>query len=245
MPAPYTLPAKCLGHDSSPVIATKICRLGDSSSKKVIVLMGDSHAYMWLPAVLEMAWHDHLAVVPLLRLGCTPANWPTGHGSGRCADWYRWAVGRVRHLHPNMVLLGGSIDQSLSPTVDTEVAGVVGAARELHGLGRVVVIGDPEGVDFSPVDCLLRANATMGTCLTKWPVSALRGYNHVRQGVTRLGIGFLATRGFVSYQREYPAVIGHTIVWLDGNHMTYLYSAQVAGAFRAAYLRETARHLRR
>ena len=85
----------------------------------------------------------------------------------------------------------------------------------------------------------------MGTCLTKWPVSALRGYNHVRQGVTQLGIGFLATRGFVSYQREYPAVIGHTIVWLDGNHMTYLYSAQVAGAFRAAYLRETARHLRR
>ena len=242
MPAPYTLPPNCLGHDSSPVIATRICRLGDSSSRKLIVLMGDSHAYMWLPAVLEMAWHDHLAVVPLLRLGCTPANWPTGHGSGRCAHWFRWAVGRIRRLHPNVVLLGGSIDQSLSPTVDTEVAGVVGAARELHELGRVVVIGDPEGLDFDPVDCLLKPGATMGTCLTKWPASALRGYNHVRAGVTRLGIGFLATRGFVSYQREYPAVIGHTIVWLDGNHMTYLYSAQVAGAFRAAYLRATASH---
>jgi peptidoglycan/LPS O-acetylase OafA/YrhL len=241
MPAPYTLPSGCLGRNNSPVIATKICRLGDGSSKKVVVLMGDSHAYMWLPAVLEMAWHDHLAVVPLLRLGCTPANWPTGHGSGRCADWYRWAVGRVRHLHPNTVLLGGSIDQK-GPAVNTEVAGVVGAARELHKLGRVVAIGDPEGVDFDPVDCLLRANATMGTCATTWPESALRGYNHVKQGVTRLGIPFLATRGFVSYQREYPAVIGHTIVWLDGNHMTYLYSAQVAGAFRAKYLQAVAHH---
>jgi SGNH domain (fused to AT3 domains) len=242
LPAPYTLPAKCLGHDSSTVIATKICRLGDGSSKKVVVLMGDSHAYMWLPAVLEMAWHDHLAVVPLLRLGCTPANWPTGHGSGRCAEWFRWALGRVRRLHPNTVLLGGSIDQR-GPAVGKEVAGVVGAARELHQLGRVVVIGDPEGVDFNPVDCLLEPNATMGTCATTWPASALRGYNHVRQGVTRLGIGFLATRGFVSWQREYPAVIGHTIVWLDGNHMTYLYSAQVAGAFRAAYLRAVARRV--
>ena len=241
-PAPYGMPANCLGHDSSSAIATKICRLGDSSSKKVVVLMGDSHAYMWLPAVLEMAWHDHLAVVPLLRLGCTPSNWPTGHGHGRCADWYRWAVGRIRHLHPNTVLLGGSIDQTQSPAVASEVAGVVGAARQLHGLGRVVVVGDPEGLDVNPVDCLLRTNATMGTCAATWPASALRGYDHVKQGVRRLGIPFLATRGFVSYQREYPAVIGNTIVWLDSNHMTYLYAAQVAGAFRAAYLHAIARH---
>ena len=82
----------------------------------------------------------------------------------------------------------------------------------------------------------------MGTCATTWPASALRGYDQVKQGVTRLGIPFLATRGFVSYQREYPAVIGNTIVWLDSNHMTYLYSAQVAGAFRAAYLHAIVRH---
>ena len=129
-----------------------------------------------------------------------------------------------------------------TPAVGREVTGVVGAARELHELGRVVVIGDPEGLDFDPVDCLLKPGATMGACTTTWPARALRGYNRVKQGVTRLGIGFLATRGFVSYQREYPAVIGHTIVWLDGNHMTYLYSAHVAGAFRAAYLHATARH---
>jgi peptidoglycan/LPS O-acetylase OafA/YrhL len=242
LPAPYRLPDKCLGHNGSGTIATKNCRLGDRSSKKVIVLMGDSHTYMWLPAVLEMAWHDHLAVVPLLRLGCTPANWPTGHGSGECADWYRWAVGRVKRLHPNTVLLGGSIDQRQRSTVSTEAAGVVGAAGDLHRLGRVVVIGDPEGLDFDPVDCLLKPNATMGTCMTRWPASALRGYNQVKQGVTRFGVGFLATRGFVSYQRQYPAVIGHTIVWADSNHMTYAYSAKVAGAFRAGYLRATARH---
>jgi peptidoglycan/LPS O-acetylase OafA/YrhL len=242
MPPPYALPNGCLGQNSSSVIASKVCRLGDKSSKKLVVLMGDSHAYMWWPAVLEMAWHDHLAVVPLLRLGCTPANWPTGHGSGKCAAWYRWAIGRIKHLHPNTVLLGGSIDQKQSPLLGTEVAGLVGAARELHRLGRTVVIGDPEGLNVNPVDCLLRSNATMGTCATTWPASALRGYDRVKQGVTRLGIPFLATRGFVSYQREYPAVIGNTIVWLDSNHMTYLYSAQVAGAFRAAYLHAIAGH---
>lgn len=240
LPAPYALPAKCLGHNSSSVIATKLCRLGNKSSKRVVVLMGDSHAYMWLPAVLEMAWHDHLAVVPLLRLGCTPANWPTARGSGRCANWYRWAVGRVEHLHSKAVLLGGSIDQTGSRLIGAEVAGIVGAARELHRLGRVVVIGDPEGLDFGPVDCLLKPGATMGTCATTWPERALRGTNQVKQGVTRLGAAFLATRGFVSYQREYPAVIGHTIVWADSNHMTYAYSAEVAGAFRAAFLRATA-----
>ena len=244
LPAPYTLPAKCLGHDSSPVIASKICRLGDGSSKKVIVLMGDSHAYMWLPAVLEMAWHDHLAVVPLLRLGCTPANWPTGHGSGRCADWFRWAVGRVRRLHPNAVLLGGSIDQTRPGRRHRgrrRRRSRTGAARARPRRGH-------------------RRSRRRRLQSRRLPAQVERHDGHLRddvareraQGLQPCAAGSDAGSGSASsppaasspYQREYPAVIGHTIVWLDGNHMTYLYSAQVAGAFRAAYLHASARHLR-
>ena len=242
---PYTLPADCIAHDGSGVIASKVCRVGDASSTKLVVLIGDSHAMMWLPAVLEMAWHDHLAVVPLLRLGCTPSLWPTGRGSGECAAWFRWAASEIRRLHPRVTLVGGSIDQKLTPLTRAAIKGIVGAARELRGLGPTVVIGDPEGLDFDPVDCLLSSSASMGTCTATWPASALTGYDEVQRQVTRLGAGFIATRGFVCYQRECPAVIGHTIAWVDGNHMSAAYSGRVAGAFRAAYVRATAALARR
>jgi len=38
-------------------------------------------------------------------------------------------------------------------------------------------------------------------------------------------------------KRPCPAVIGHTVVWMDSNHLTGIYSAEVAGPFRAAFMR--------
>jgi hypothetical protein len=140
-----------------------------------------------------------------------------------------------------VVLVGGSIDQEHTPYARAAIEGVVGAAQRLHGLGRIAVIGDPEGLDFEPVDRLVSRHASMSTCTTTWPAEALRGYDEVRTRVRRLGAGFVDTRGLVAFERSYPAVIDHTIVWVDNNHMTSAYSAHIAGAFRAAYLRATSR----
>jgi hypothetical protein len=240
----YRLSPECVGHDVSSVVPTKVCRVGDTSSKKVVVLMGDSHAMMWVPAVTEMAWHDHVAVVPLLRLGCTPGKWLTS-GSGKCDAWFEWAVGEIRRLHPQAVLVGGSIDQEQTPYARAAIEGVVGAAQRLRGIAPTAVVGDPEGLDFAPVDRLLSRNVSMTACTTTWPVAALRGYDEVRTRVRRLRVGFVETRALVSFERSYPAVIDHTIVWVDDNHMSSAYSARVAGAFRKAYLRAIATSNRR
>ena len=234
---PLYLPAgECIGHDSSRTVATKVCRIGDPSSRKLLVLVGDSHAMMWLPAVLELAWHDHWAVVPLIRLGCTPGKWLAHHDGGRCDTWFRWASGQVQRLHPRVTLLAGSIDQRQTVHTRAALEGVVGAADRLRRIGTTVVIGDPEGLDFDPVDCLLSGKASMATCTTTWPTESLAAYDEVSRRVGTLGVRFLPTRGFVCFQRECPAVIGRTIAWADNNHLSSAYSARVAGAFRAAFL---------
>jgi hypothetical protein len=237
LPPAYAPPKECVGHDRSSASTTRVCRLGDASSRKLIVLMGDSHAIMWLPAVLEMARHDHWAVVPLVRLGCTPWKWPAGSEEGACQDWYRWAIGQIRRLHPRVTLLGGSIDQQPTPTTRAAIEGVVAAAQALRGVGRVVVVGDPEGLDRDPVDCVLSRHASMRTCTTTWPAQSLELYDEVARRVTRLGVGFLRTRGFVCFDRRCPTVIGRTIAWADNSHMSAAYSAEVAPAFRAEFLR--------
>jgi peptidoglycan/LPS O-acetylase OafA/YrhL len=236
IPAPYAPPEGCIGEDRNSKSTSKICRLGDRSSRKLIVLMGDSHANMWLPALLGMARRHHWQVVPLVRLGCTPGTWITS-GRPSCRKWYQWAFDRVRQLRPRVTLLGGSIDERATSTTRLATAGVIAASRKLKRLGPTVVIGDPEGLDQNPIDCLLSRQASMAHCTTTWSAVSLAAYNQVSLAAKDLGVGFLRTRGFVCYQRQCPAVVDRTIVWRDTNHISAVYSARLAGAFHAAFLR--------
>jgi hypothetical protein len=181
-----------------------------------------------------MARHDGWAVIPLIRLGCTPGTWASNERG--CGEWYRWATGVATRLHPQVTLLGGSVGEQPSPATRAAVDAVLRAARKLEAAGRVVVIGDPEGLSSDPVDCLLAPHATMKTCTTAWPAASLAAYDEIDRRARQLGAGFLPTREFVSFEHESPAVIGHTIAWMDDNHLTVAYAAQLGTPFRAAFL---------
>jgi peptidoglycan/LPS O-acetylase OafA/YrhL len=236
----YVLPDGCITRGSSSSSTGKICRVGDTTSQKLLVLIGDSHAMMWLPTVLEIAWRDGWAVVPLLRTGCMPDRWVTSDGPASCRAWYHWALRARSLLHPRLTLLGGSIGERPSTAVRAAVDGVIATARALKRSGPVVVIGDPEGLDENPNDCLLSRHATMATCTTTWPPSSLQYYNQVAATVRPLGIGFIATRGFFCFQRQCPTVIGHTVAYWDNSHITAAYAIEIANAFRTNFLRATA-----
>jgi peptidoglycan/LPS O-acetylase OafA/YrhL len=232
-PHPYRPPDGCVLRDTSSQTTGKICRIGTASSSKLIVVLGDSHANMWLPPLLRMAWRDGWAVVPLVRLGCTPATWVTNER--RCRDWYRWAMGEALRLHAQVTLLGGSIDEHPSPYTREAMESLLATAHTLERAGRVVVIGDPEGLSSDPVDCLLAPHATMASCTTTWPASSLAPYDEIARRTKQLGVGFLPTRQFVCFEHECPAVIGDTIAWMDNSHLTVAYSTQIAEPFRQAF----------
>jgi hypothetical protein len=192
---------------------------------------------MWLPAVLEMAWHDGWAVVPLLREGCMPNWWITTDGPRACRDWYQWAKRQVAQLHPSVVLLGGSIGERQTPEARAAVGGILATAKALKQIAPVVIIGDPEGQTVNPIDCLLSRHASMPACTTTWPAAALTSYDRVAAGARLARVGFLPTRGFLCYERKCPVVIDHTIAYMDNNHITVAYAVRTSAAFRAAFLR--------
>ena len=234
-PHPYRPPDGCVLRDTSSQTTGKICRIGTASSSRLIVLMGDSHANMWLPPLLKTAWKDGWAVVPLVRLGCTPATWVTNERG--CGEWHRWALREALRLHATITLLGGSIDEHPGPYTRKAMESLLDTAHALRAAGRVVVIGDPEGLNGNPVDCLLAPHATMASCTTTWPASSLAAYDEIARRTTQLGVGFLPTRQFVCFEHECPAVIGNTIAWMDNSHLTVAYSTQITEPFSQA-LRE-------
>jgi hypothetical protein len=239
---PYLPPRGCVPVAASSQSTSRICTVGKTSSPKTLVVIGDSHAQMWMPAVLRLAERDGWRVLPLLRPGCTPDTWVDDRGLAACRPWYRWATGQVRRLQPRVTLVSGAVS-------GTRGAAAAAAERGMRAMtaavrapsGRVLVIGDPPGLRRNPIDCLLSRRASMAYCSAIWPRSRLRPYDRVEAVTRRLGVGFVDTRGWFCFEGTCPTVIGGTITYRDYRHLTVAYALRLSTAFRAAFRAELAR----
>jgi SGNH domain-containing protein len=204
---------------------------------------------MWMPAILKMASRDGWVVIPLIKPGCVPDRWVGDHpevlaigslhvnGKPECILWFQWTVQQVESLHPNVTVMGGSLNAALRgpTTLFDAVKGIGVGVRSMKPSSKdVVVIGDPFGLPWNPVDCLLAPQATMGSCMSMAPIQEKLLYQDVAKA-TRKGGGFLDTTGWFCFEDQCPLVVGHTITRLDGSHVTRTYVTELSGVFRTAF----------
>jgi peptidoglycan/LPS O-acetylase OafA/YrhL len=90
----------------------RICPLGDTSSHRLMVVYGDSHALMWIPAVESLAVAEHWRLVVLGKFDCpavpltingVPADTP-------CDIWHKWATKWIDDHRPTLLILSQSDD---------------------------------------------------------------------------------------------------------------------------------------
>jgi peptidoglycan/LPS O-acetylase OafA/YrhL len=235
---PYRMPAGCMPAQHSSESSSRICAFGRTASRRSIVLLGDSHAQMWLPPVLRLAKRDGWVVYPILRRGCTPITWIAHFGLDACRTWYGWAREQIRRLHPTVAIVTGNISQYHGKHGWLAARSTLAFARAASsGARRVIIVGDPEGLRKNPIDCLLRPHATMRDCTAVWWPAALWPYNYIRASAKRLGYGFVDSRGWFCFEAECPPVIGHTVIYGDERHVTAAYALTIAEPFRAAFNR--------
>jgi peptidoglycan/LPS O-acetylase OafA/YrhL len=235
----YALPSGCGAGDGD--TSSNVCHLGRSASSKSVVVFGDSHAQMWMPAILSMAQRDGWAVIPLVKSACTPEKWVLHEGYDECRSWYSWAARQAKALHPDVMLIAGCCGNSLGETADGIKNAFISLAATMQPYSKnVVVIADDYGIPQQPVDCLLAPHATMRTCTPTWkdgqfPLNAALAKAHA--------FGFIDTVGWFCFQRECPTAVGRTIVYADTDHVTGRYALELASPFRTAF-RQTVGHAR-
>ena len=233
----YSFPAGCVPATDSQT-TSRVCRLGSLSSARSLVVMGDSHAQMWMPTILNMAQQDGWVVRPLVKSGCAPYTWTSVYAPAACRSWYRWARGQIRAIRPAATLIGGSYGGVTGLSADAEQNGIADFARALKGYSkRVVLIADDDAITRQPVDCLLASGATMATCtITRTPID-FKLNDDLARLAPLAGFKYLATRGWFCYQFRCPMVVGNTIVYRDLAHVTVPYVLELYGPFRAAFRR--------
>ncbi len=95
-------------------VSEPACVFGDVGARRTVALYGDSHAAMWFDVLDRIADREHWRLAVLAKGGCPtlPLAFqnPVGFGEagGRytpCDQWHRFALARLRALHPDVVIV--------------------------------------------------------------------------------------------------------------------------------------------
>jgi peptidoglycan/LPS O-acetylase OafA/YrhL len=228
------IPSGCMAHAGA--IHHGICRLGAPAGKRTVVVLGDSHAAMWVPDVAALGRREGRLVVPLLKAGCSPPLWAGSTSTDECRAWFNWALREGVALHPDVTVIAGRYS-NVSGKADRSAIDGLGTA--LDGLvkhsKRVVVLGDVPERDREPVDCLLAASASATGCSDSLRPAEVQLTSDVARLAGHGGASFIDPTGWFCYSLQCPLVIGNVIAYRDLGHISQKYATALSAVFRAAF----------
>jgi peptidoglycan/LPS O-acetylase OafA/YrhL len=202
-----------------------ICRLGDRSSRRVVVVLGDSQAGTWMPAVVAIARAQHFAVVPLVKPGCFVSRLNTNLPGWPCASWYRWALSHDKALHPVativMFLLSAPLQQHPASTV-SDMRSVLSQVK------NGVLFADHPSQNQEPDTCIYRSGANMGKCSARVPSTYVPLMKALGRMTALTHHPAIPTLQWFCADGVCPMIIDNTLVTRDKDHMTKQYSAALA-----------------
>jgi hypothetical protein len=151
------------------------CVFGDRSSSKVVVLFGDSHALMWLPAIAPAAKADGFKLIVEWMPGCPAARVTVWDGSTNsidrvCNSFRRHAIAGIHRLAPSLVLLADRTTyvRATRTKLITNVVWKKGEETTISSLRtpstKVAVIGDITVFNFNVVQCLASNPRNVQAC---------------------------------------------------------------------------------
>jgi peptidoglycan/LPS O-acetylase OafA/YrhL len=220
----YEIPKGCQPR-FGPHATGRICRLGDPSSKRVVAVVGDSHAGMWMPALIGAARKDGFAVVPLDKPGCVLGVVHTNLKGWPCATWYAWALHADHALHP----LATIVSFQISSPMEAQAAASTAAFRAALGQVRhAVLLADPPGQNEQPSTCIARQGATMRDCSSPVPGGYLTMMHDLAGMAAHTHHPVIPTLQWFCAQGTCPMVIDHILTLRDRSHFTMQYSRALA-----------------
>jgi peptidoglycan/LPS O-acetylase OafA/YrhL len=222
-----------------------LCPRGDTDGDKTLVLIGDSHARQWVPALDVLSQRYGYTAYFLIREGCPSSDvtpWMVHGGpSTDCEAFQDWAREQVEQLHPDVVLLGSEANRRGFTGDDGELVNDEetmatmyrdGMEREVDYLspnaGRVIVIGDPPAVMEHPGRCLSERDATLKSCLSTEDEVSLVFIDSLRQAAANKGVQFVETAAWFCVDGLCPSVVGDYIAHRDRTHISQSYAGYLS-----------------
>jgi hypothetical protein len=205
-----------------------------------VVLFGDSHAHQWLPAADKAAQDRHWRLVVFAKHGCTPANAVTiKPGSNQpyreCTAWRANAIAAIQALHPAMVVMS-SLSYANAPlgvSGDADAAWTkasLDTVRTLQKSGAAVrILQDTPYPDHNVPECLSGHLTDVKACdLTGDHITFPQRRTQLAAAAAGAGATTIDPTPWFCQDGICPVIIGNTVVYRDGSHLTSAYATLLA-----------------
>lgn len=215
------------------------CSLGNADAETTVVILGNSHAAQWVPALEQLAENRNWHLIVMAASGCrTALGAPAAtQAFDRCETW----PSDVRSQLPAMVLEDG-IDLVLvsenrlllEPTIEQERAltqSYVDSWDYLEALDvPVAVLRPTPGGKVIGVDCPSLLIGSLLDCALSVD-DASRGERPILDAAHERGLPILDMFAYLCVDDVCPAVIDDLLVRRDDHHLTNTFAAALTNAF--------------
>ncbi len=219
----------------------KLCAYGDTNSSTTVVLLGDSHAAQWFPALDQVAKERRWKLVPVTKSACSVASTfiylPAIKRPYReCVSWRKAALDAVRQLRPAMVVMssngGGGLP--IGATGDADEVWVAAWLESIRAVTmpatRLVLLLDTPWPQNDVQTCLSSHASDVSDCArpTSRAVSMPRRREMLAAAARSAGVDIVDPLPWFCTEDTCPAVVGNTLVYRDASHITTTYASAVA-----------------
>ena len=216
---------------------TPVCEAGDLTSKKLIVLYGDSHAAMWMSALDTIAKKNGYKVRLFAKLACplveaTIWSYQLNRPFTECTQWQAKIYPMIADLSPEIVIV---TDQWKPAVVDGKKSDFdtpfmwqkefpLAMAHIAKMAKKVFVIGNNPSLTQDPVDCASKPNVSLALCSSGRTQADNAAYNSTEAKAAKaVGATYIDTVAWACTDSLCPIVINGKLAYFDQWHFSESY----------------------
>ncbi len=207
------------------------CIFGATTSSRILMVYGDSHAMTWMPALDAYGSAAGYRVVVLMKRACPIPSITIFAATGpyrQCTTWHTQAIEYMRRLRPQVIVVAFNTENTTFNRYVPSVwlAGLRATILDLRKTGaRVVEIGNNARTPQDPMLCLSRPGADPSTCAGDY--SWRKGPDAEKPVVTAAGGIYVDVEPWFCIDGKCPLIIDKRIVYRDHDHLAPQYVADV------------------
>ena len=239
LPAHYADGCHLLGYRQAKLRTD--CVYGDRGGEKTAMLIGDSHAAQWMPALDAYAKDQGWRLEVHTKAACAVIDVPVWERSQRstfdqCINWRTKLLKHIRETEPEAVFVGLSRDYDLwdGRVIESRDAKTYWREKLSEYLAtlarpaeRVVLLAETPFLPYDPVDCL--AGEGLGSCDPPTASVLDADYADLEERAARdAGASLLSANELLCNDLTCPVYVDGMAVFRDNHHVTASYMDHLA-----------------
>ncbi len=220
----------------------RLCKYGNPYSNKTVVIVGDSHAIHWLPALKVISQKDNWHLIAITKTSCSYGSAPILNKwkqvDSSCSDWNRNIKPILSKINPDVLIFSQinnfTAANSLNSVHSARILASSLATEWEHHIKsgkQVFAIKDTPYLNKDVPLCLSRKNSSINACSRsrKESIDLVNKPDPLVLAAQQVsGVQLVDLTDFICETDICPAVKNGMIIWRDRNHMTATFARSLA-----------------